>query len=143
MTTRWQPSAPIENLQQRSEILWKIREFFRQREIFEVQTPVVGSNTVTDSNIESERLENGYFLQTSPEYFLKRLLAAGMPSCYQLGPVFRKGEVGRWHNPEFTMLEWYRPWIYDIRIASGGYGITRFSFGSKRCKRVHIPRLPV
>ncbi|MXW08168.1 MAG: EF-P lysine aminoacylase GenX [Gammaproteobacteria bacterium] len=108
MTARWQPSAPIENLQQRSEILWKVREFFRQRGICEVQTPVVGSHTVTDINIESVRLANGNFLQTSAEYFLKRLLAAGMPSCYQLGPVFREGEVGRWHNPEFTMLEWYR-----------------------------------
>ncbi len=108
MTPRWQPSAPIENLQQRSEILWKVREFFRHRGICEVHTPVVGSNTVTDLNIESVRLANGNFLQTSPEYFLKRLLAAGMPSCYQLGPVFREGEAGRWHNPEFTMLEWYR-----------------------------------
>ena len=108
MNTRWQPSAPIENLHQRSEILWKIREFFRDREICEVQTPVVGSNTVTDLHIESVRLANGYFLQTSPEYFLKRLLVAGMSSCYQLGPVFRDDEVGRWHNPEFTMLEWYR-----------------------------------
>ena len=108
MTARWQPSAPIENLQQRSEILWKVREFFRHRGICEVQTPVVGSHTVTDLNIESVRLANGNFLQTSPEYFLKRLLAAGMPSCYQLGPVFREGETGRWHNPEFTMLEWYR-----------------------------------
>ena len=108
MTPRWQPSAPIENLRQRSEILWKIREFFRHRGICEVQTPVVGSNTVTDLNIESVHLADGNFLQTSPEYFLKRLLAAGMPSCYQLGPVFREGEAGRWHNPEFTMLEWYR-----------------------------------
>ena len=108
MTPRWQPSAPIENLKQRSEILWKVREFFRHRGICEVQTPVVGSNTVTDLNIESVRLADGNFLQTSPEYFLKRLLAAGMPSCYQLGPVFREGEAGRWHNPEFTMLEWYR-----------------------------------
>ena len=108
MNTRWQPSAPIENLQQRSEILWKIREFFHDRGICEVQTPVVGANTVTDLHIESVRLANGYFLQTSPEYFLKRLLAAGMSSCYQLGPVFRDGEGGRWHNPEFTMLEWYR-----------------------------------
>lgn len=108
MTSRWQPSAPIENLQQRSEILWNVRAFFRHRGICEVHTPIVGSNTVTDLNIESVRLANGNFLQTSPEYFLKRLLAAGMPSCYQLGPVFREGEAGRWHNPEFTMLEWYR-----------------------------------
>ena len=107
MTARWRPSATIENLQQRGEILWKIREFFRQRGICEVHTPVVGSHTVTDPNIESVRLANGKFLQTSPEYFLKRLLATGMPSCYQLGPVFREGETGRWHTPEFTMLEWY------------------------------------
>ena len=104
----WQPTASIENLQQRARMLARVRGFFAEREVIEVQTPVLGHYTVTDPDVEAIAVADYGFLQTSPEYFLKRLLAAGMPSCYQLGPVFRAGESGRQHNPEFTMLEWYR-----------------------------------
>ena len=85
-----------------------LRGFFAAREVLEVQTPVLGRNTVTDPAIESIRAEDGRWLQTSPEFHMKRLLAAGAPSIFQIGPVFRRGEQGRWHNPEFTMIEWYR-----------------------------------
>lgn len=89
-------------------MLRAVRGFFAERDVLEVQTPVVGRHGVTDPAIDSMRLTTGRYLQTSPEYHMKRLLAAGAPSIYQVGPVFRDGEQGRWHNPEFTMVEWYR-----------------------------------
>ena len=85
-----------------------IRRFFAARGVLEVQTPILGSNGVTDPSIEPVRSTDGRYLQTSPEYHMKRLLAAGTPSIYQIAPAFRAGEAGRWHNPEFIMLEWYR-----------------------------------
>lgn len=82
-----------------------------EREVLELSAPVLGRHTVTDLHIESVRADESgrhWFLQTSPEYTLKRALAAGVPSVYSMGPVFRAGESGARHNPEFTMLEWYR-----------------------------------
>ena len=104
----WRSVAPIENLKLRARILEQIRGFFRERDVLEVQTPVLASTTVTDANIQSIAVSGHGFLQTSPEFHMKRLLAAGMPSCYQIAPAFRDDEQGTWHHPEFTMLEWYR-----------------------------------
>ena len=103
----WRPSCAIETLHARAAALAATRAFFAERGVLEVNTPVLASHTVLDPAIESVAVGNRY-LQTSPEYHMKRLLAAGAPSIYQLGPVFRQGEQGRWHNPEFLMLEWYR-----------------------------------
>ena len=89
-------------------MLAQIRAFFAERHIIEVQTPTLGRTSVTEAQIESLRTSAGVFLQTSPEHYMKRLLAAGAPSIYQLGPVYRAGESGRLHQEEFTMLEWYR-----------------------------------
>ncbi|MCY3884786.1 MAG: EF-P lysine aminoacylase EpmA [Gammaproteobacteria bacterium] len=107
MNSDWRPVASAQTLSDRSSLVWNIREFFQSKGVIEVHTPVVGSQTVTDIQIDSIPVQRG-FLQTSPEFFMKRLLASGVPSCYQIGPVFRDGEVGKWHNPEFMMLEWYR-----------------------------------
>lgn len=107
MTGDWRPAIEPQALRERASIVRKIRSFFDRRDVIEVQTPIQGTYTVSDVHVDSVQAGTG-FLQTSPEYFIKRLLAAGAPSCYQIGPVFRSGEVGRWHNPEFTMLEWYR-----------------------------------
>lgn len=94
-----------------------VREFFHQRGVLEVETPVLSRAGNTDPNIASFQLEfsgrtdgapRTRWLRTSPEYPLKRLLAAGLGDCYELGRVFRDGEAGGRHNPEFTMLEWYR-----------------------------------
>ena len=105
--TDWPPSCAIETLHARAAALATTRAFFAERGVLEVNTPVLASHTVLDPAIESIAVGSRY-LQTSPEYHMKRLLAAGAPSIYQLGPVFRQGEQGRWHNPEFLMLEWYR-----------------------------------
>jgi elongation factor P--(R)-beta-lysine ligase len=89
-------------------VLRVVRDFFHERGVLEVQTGVLGACTVTEPAVESIAVPGVGYLQTSPEYHMKRLLAVGAPSIYQLGPVFRAGETGRRHNPEFVMLEWYR-----------------------------------
>ncbi len=107
----WQPSAPIEFLRQRAELLAKIRSFFSERGYLEVETPIMARYGTTDvylSNIKATFRSETYCLQTSPEYHMKRLLAAGSGSIFQIARVFRDDELGRWHNPEFTLLEWYQ-----------------------------------
>lgn len=106
--TFWQPSTDVNGLVQRAALLRRLRDFFAQRQVLEVQTPMLAPNTVTDPDVESVAVPGYGFLQTSPEYQMKRLLAAGAPSIYQLAAAFRHEEVGRLHNSEFTMLEWYR-----------------------------------
>jgi lysyl-tRNA synthetase class 2 len=105
-----------ERLRLRAQVLEAIRGFFAARDVVEVQTPVLAPTTVTDPDLESIAVPGYGFLQTSPEYQMKRLLSAGAPSIYQLGPVFRHEERGRLHNPEFTMLEWYRLGFDDQQL---------------------------
>ncbi|RUR12411.1 elongation factor P--(R)-beta-lysine ligase [Legionella sp. km772] len=109
--THWQPAASLETLRQRAELLTQIRHFFTTRQYLEVDTPVMAHYGVTDpylSNIKAYFRNKPYCLQTSPEYHMKRLLAAGSGPIFQLAKVFRDDELGRWHNPEFTLLEWYQ-----------------------------------
>lgn len=111
----WHPSADILTLKQRANFIERIRNFFKERDVLEVETPTLSHATVTDPYIQSfsvidqvADLGKVYYLQTSPEFAMKRLLAAGSGSIYQISKSFRHGEKGRLHNPEFTMLEWYR-----------------------------------
>ena len=106
--TSWQPSIDVDGLVQRAALLGRLRGFFAMRQVMEVQTSALAPDTVTDPDVESIAVPGYGFLQTSPEYQMKRLLVAGAPSIYQLAPAFRHEEVGRLHNSEFTMLEWYR-----------------------------------
>lgn len=118
MNDAWRPSASIEILRQRADLLQRIRAFFHARSVLEVETPIVARAGVTDPHIEGFALTagagSGYpvptlFLQTSPEYAMKRLLCAGSGPIWQIARVFRRDESGALHNPEFSLLEWYRP----------------------------------
>lgn len=111
----WQPSADFETLQLRAQLLDRMRAFFKTRNILEVETPLLCHYTVTDRYIESLSAEDG-FLQTSPEYAMKRLLASGSGAIFQICKAFRKEEAGHQHNPEFSLLEWYHPGFNHIDL---------------------------
>ncbi|WP_151839698.1 EF-P lysine aminoacylase EpmA [Acinetobacter soli] len=115
------PTCSIEALKARAQLYRTIREFFAQRDVMEVETPIVSQAGVTDVHLASVQAQRHIvgrvqqqYLQTSPEFAMKRLLAAGSGPIYQICKVFRDDEHGRKHNSEFTMLEWYRPGL-DLR----------------------------
>jgi lysyl-tRNA synthetase class 2 len=113
----WKPTASAAVLKLRATLLGRIRQYFESEQVLEVDTPALSCAATTDPQLESFRtpyhgpgVRNGHtlYLHTSPEFPMKRLLAAGSGSIYQICKVFRDGEAGAHHNPEFTLLEWYR-----------------------------------
>lgn len=109
----WKPTASLETLRMRAALLARARSFFAARGVLEVDTPVLVNAPVSDVHIESAEVklpgsERRYFLHSSPEYAMKRLLAASSGDIFQIARVVRGRELGRLHNPEFTLIEWYR-----------------------------------
>lgn len=116
MTLHYEPTCDLQALRARAKMYSQIRQFFNERNVLEVETPVLSSAGVTDVHLASICAHrnlggklNHHYLQTSPEFAMKRLLASGSGAIYQICKVFRDDEHGKKHNSEFTMLEWYRP----------------------------------
>jgi elongation factor P--(R)-beta-lysine ligase len=122
MNEAWRPTASLAALQRRAAMLAAAREFFARRGVLEVETPILSAAAVSDPQIESLVTHvaglGTFHMGTSPEFAMKRLLAAGSGDIYQICKVFRDAELGRWHNPEFTLIEWYRLGFDDSALMS-------------------------
>ncbi|GHB68096.1 elongation factor P--(R)-beta-lysine ligase [Psychrosphaera saromensis] len=136
----WQPSASIPTLKARSIFLAAIRQFFASKDVWEVETPILSNNTVTDLHLDAFNTQFNFdvtgeqkslFLQTSPEFAMKRLLAADSGAIFQITKAFRHEAAGRFHNPEFTMLEWYRPDFDDKKLMAELDELLQFTINTK------------
>jgi elongation factor P--(R)-beta-lysine ligase len=128
MRSDWQPTAALSALRHRAHMLAQLRRFFAARGVLEVETPILSASAVSDPQIESlttcvAGLPGRFYLNTSPEFPMKRLLASGSGDIYQVCKVFRDAERGRWHNPEFTMIEWYRLGLDDAALMTEVEGL--------------------
>jgi lysyl-tRNA synthetase class 2 len=138
--------ASLDTLRRRAAMLAAIRAFFAARVVLEVETPALSSAGVTDLALESVVATARslgpapHYLQTSPELAMKRLLAAGSGDIYQLCRVFRDDELGRWHQPEFTMLEWYRVGFDEQRLMTEVAELVDAALAAGNAGGPHAPR---
>lgn len=146
----WQPTASVEAMLARARLNQIIRDFFRERAVLEVETPLLSQTTGTDPNLHPvNALYQAHphaaavtmYLQTSPEFAMKRLLASGCGPVFQICKAFRNGESGSRHNPEFTMLEWYRPGYTLHQLMDEVETLLLAVLGSVRCKRITYRQL--
>lgn len=140
----WAPTSHIDTLRERARILNEIRRFFTHRNVMEVETPALSQCSVTDpflipfkTRFVGPAVASGIdlFMQTSPEYAMKRLLAAGSGCIYQISKAFRNEESGRFHNPEFTLLEWYRVGFDDVALMNEIEELIHKVLGIEQCER--------
>lgn len=141
MPTPWRPTSSLENIQLRAKLFAQVREFFFKRDVIEVDTPLLAAHTVTEPNTASFAVpceKETRYLQTSPEYAMKRLLVAGMTNIYQICKAFRLGEQGALHNSEFTLVEWYRA-DFDLQqiMQETVAFINHIAFAATGSKQVH------
>lgn len=124
----WRPTASRLAIETRAVLLSDIRDFFAARQVLEVETPILSAAGNTDPQIDGMHTDSDVprYLRTSPEYPMKRLLAAGFADIYEMGRVFRAGESGSWHNPEFTLLEWYRSGMGYLELADEVVALVRY-----------------
>lgn len=135
----------MEVLKARAELYGSVRAFFHARGVLEVETPILSRHATVDRHIDSfvvshpnheSRITNHRFLHTSPEFAMKRLLAAGSGAIFQIARVFRVDEQGRHHNPEFSMLEWYRPGFDHHALMDEVEALLHQCGGPPRCERL-------
>jgi len=126
-TDNWRPGASLDVLKRSAALRSCIRDYMHEQNILEVITPALSIAATTDPNIHSFQVA-GHYLHTSPEFAMKRLLAAYATDIYQIATVFRDGEAGRVHNPEFTLLEWYRVGMDHLALIADVTGLMQRVF---------------
>lgn len=134
----WQPSCDLSLIKVRAQCYTHVRAFFMARQVLEVETPILSAASATDPHLESIALQASAasdalsYLHTSPEFPMKRLLAAGTGDIYQICKTFRKHECGQRHNPEFSMLEWYRVGFELDQLMTEVFDLVEFVLGEGR-----------